>query len=72
MGAGDAVDKGILLSQILHEIHTGDCTAAGARQRRDHGNYHVPMIVYIDAMSVFAAVTASFIRIPADNGILSY
>ncbi|MFM7985269.1 MAG: hypothetical protein ACKPKO_38715, partial [Candidatus Fonsibacter sp.] len=37
MGACDAVDKGISLSQMLHEIYTGDCTVAGARQRRDHG-----------------------------------
>ncbi|MFM7983969.1 MAG: hypothetical protein ACKPKO_32055, partial [Candidatus Fonsibacter sp.] len=72
MGACDAVDKGILLSQMLHDIYTGDCTVAGARQRRDHGGYHAPMILYIDAMSVFAAVTASFINIPADNGMLSY
>ncbi|MFM7983037.1 MAG: hypothetical protein ACKPKO_27310, partial [Candidatus Fonsibacter sp.] len=72
MGACDAVDKGILLSQMLHEIYTGDCTVVGARQRRDHGGYNVPMILYIDAMSVFAAVTASFIKIPADNGMLSY
>ncbi|MFM7983651.1 MAG: hypothetical protein ACKPKO_30440, partial [Candidatus Fonsibacter sp.] len=43
-----------------------------ARQRRDHGGYHVPMILHIDAMSVFAALTASFIKIPADNGMLSY
>ena len=31
----------------------------------------MPMILYIDAMSVYAAVTASFIKIPADNGMLS-
>ena len=70
MGACDAIDKGILLSQMLHEIYTGDCSVDGARQRRDHGGYAVPMIVYIDAMSVYAAVTASFIKIPADNGML--
>ena len=45
MGACEAVDKGILLSQMLHEIYTGDCTVAGARQRRDHGGYNVPMIL---------------------------
>ena len=57
---------------MLHEIYTGDCTVDGARQRRDHGGYHMPLVVYIDAMSVYAAVTAPFINIPADNGMLSY
>jgi hypothetical protein len=71
LGGCDASDKGILLSQMLHEIYSGDCTVAGARQRREHGGYHVPMVLYIDAMSVFAAVTASFIKIPADNGMLA-
>ena len=54
LGGCDASDKGILLSQMLHEIYTGDCTVVGARQRREHGGYHVPMVLYIDAMSVFA------------------
>ena len=72
MGACDAVDKGILLAQMLHEINTGDCTIESARTQRDNGGYSIPMIIYIDAMSVFAAVTASFIKIPADNGMLSH
>ena len=29
-------------------------------------------MIYIDAMSVFAALTASFIKIPADNSMLSH
>ena len=29
-------------------------------------------MVYIDAMSVFVAVTASLIKLPADNGMLSH
>ena len=32
----------------------------------------MPLVVYIDAMSVFAVVTASFIKIPVDNGMLSH
>ena len=72
MGGRDAIDNGILLSQMRHDIYTGDCTVDGARQRRDHGGYYVPMVLYIDAMSVYAAVSASFIKIPADNGMLSY
>jgi hypothetical protein len=72
MGACDTCDKGILLSQMLHEISSGDCSIEGARQRRENGGYQVPLVLYIDAMSVFAAVTASFVKIPADNGMLTH
>ena len=61
MGACDTCDKGILLSQMLHAISSGDCSIEGARQRRENGGYQVPLVLYIDAMSVFAAVTASFV-----------
>ena len=40
----DAIDKGILLSQMPHEIYTGDCTVDGARQRRDHGGITCPWL----------------------------
>jgi hypothetical protein len=72
MGACDAADKRILRWQMLHEINTGDCTIENAKKRRDNGGYSIPMIICIDAMSVFAAVTASFINIPADSGMLSH
>ena len=32
----------------------------------------MPLVVYIDATSVFVVVTASFVKIPADNGMLSH
>ena len=52
IGACDAVDKGILFSQMLHEINTGDCTIESARTQRDNGGYSMPMVIHIDAMSV--------------------
>ena len=41
-----------------------------ARHLHQHGGYAVPMCLYIDAYSVFAAITATFIKMPADNGQL--
>ncbi len=32
----------------------------------------MPMVLYLDALSVYAAVTATVIKIPADNGVLSH
>ncbi len=72
MGACDTCDKGMLLSQMLHDISSGDCSIDGARQRRENGRYQVTFVLYIDAMRVFAAVTASFVKIPADNGMLTH
>ena len=45
----DAVDRGILLSQMLHEICTGDISVSAARQLREYGGYAVPMVLYVDA-----------------------
>ena len=59
-GAGDTMDKAFILAQTLHEIATGDNSSSRARQLHQHGGYAVPMCLYIDAYSVFAAVTATF------------
>ena len=47
MGACDAADKGILLSQMLHEINTGDCAIENAKARRDNGGYSILVVIYI-------------------------
>ena len=68
LSAGDAVDQGILVSQMLCEVETGPMTAESARARRENGGF-VPMSLYVDAKSVFAAVTASTVKIPADKSL---
>ena len=64
------VDKGFLLLQCLDEMQTGRSSAAQALKRRETGGYAVPGALYLDALSVFASVTATFIKTPADNGVL--
>ena len=66
----DTVDKGFLIVQTLHEMQSGGCTHAKARELREHGGYVVPWALYLDALSVWAAITATFIKTPADNGVL--
>ena len=56
----------------FHERSSGDCSIEEARQCRENGEYEVPLVLYTDAMSMFAAVTASFVKIPADNGMLAH
>jgi len=70
--ACDSVDLGILLQLLLHEISSGPVTAMDARELRTSGGYDVPMIMHIDALSVFAAITATFVKAPAEKGLLNH
>ena len=70
MGGCDTQDLGFLLAAILHEMITGQVTAADTRRLRDHGGLIIPTVVYTDAMSVFAAVTAVAIKVPTDSNVL--
>ena len=46
-------------------------TAHEARQHRLHGGY-IPTAIYLDAKSVFAATTATFIKQPAEKSLLCH
>ena len=70
LSGGDAGDQGMLLSQLLHELACGPVTATEARELRLNGGYKIPQALYVDAMSVFAAVTAVFIKTPAETSLL--
>ena len=70
--ACDTQDKGFLIAQLLHEATTGQISASIGKTLRDEGGYAVPMSLYIDALSVYAAVTATFVKIPAENGALCH
>ena len=72
LSAGDAVDQGLLLSQVLHELEHGSMTAVEARGQRNTGSFSIPMVLYVDAMSVFAAVTAVFVKTPAEKSLLCH
>ena len=71
LAAGDAVDQGILVSHLLYELEHGPMDAKQARDRRMDGGY-IPTALYVDAKSVFAAVTATFIKQPAEKSLLCH
>ena len=62
----------MLLSQLLHESASGPVTATEARELRLNGGYKIPQVLYVDAMPVFAAVTAVFIKTPAEQSLLCH
>ena len=70
LGACDTLDKGTILAQMLHECCAGQMSAISAKQLTERGGYAVPYILYIDALSVYASITATFIKTPADNSVL--
>ena len=72
MNACDTQDTCFLIAQAMHEMVTGDTSAACARNNRDNGGYKVPMVLLIDAMSVYAAITATFVKTPAESGVLCH
>ena len=71
LGAGDATDQGILISHMLRELEEGVLTAEAARNLRMVGGY-IPTALYIDAKSVYAAVTATFLKQPAEKSLLCH
>ena len=70
--ACDAADLGILINLMLHETECGSVSASQARSLRDAGGYAIPMCLCVDAMSVYAAITATFVKHPAEKGLLSH
>ena len=57
---------------MMHEIKCGPVSKQQARAMRDQGGYAVPMVLEIDAMSVFAAITATYIKHPSEKSLLSH
>ena len=72
LSASDTVDHGMLLALPLHEFTAGAQSAAEAKTLRETGGWNVKLSLYVDAMSVYAAATATFIEIPAEKSLLSH
>ena len=53
-------------------VHCWCTKAAEAKTLRETGGWNVKLSLYVDAMSVYAAVTATFIKIPAEKPLLSH
>ena len=69
----DACDHSILLRQIAHEITHGPLSGEDARRLREGKLQSSVLIdVVIDAMSVYAAITATHIKIPSEKSLLSH
>ena len=72
LSASGTVDHCMLLALSLHEFSAGVQSAAGAKTLCETGGWTVNLSLYVDAMSVYAAVTATFIKIPVEKSLLSH
>ena len=57
---------------MLHEVQTGACSKSEARRLRLEGGLAAKIVFVVDSMSVFAAVTAVQIKVPAESSLLSH
>ena len=70
--ACDTMDHLMLLAQLVHELEFGCCSHAEARRLREDGDWKIPTALFVDAMSVFGAVTATFVKEPAEKSLWSH
>ena len=56
---------------MIHEINHGPSTAEEARRRTMHGGFS-PIGLYVDAKSVYAAISATFVKTPAEKSLLTH
>ena len=71
-GACDTQDHGFLICTILHQVTCGSIDAIEAKRLREEGGWANPMILVVDAYSVFSAVTANVLKVPADSSLLAH
>jgi hypothetical protein len=71
LSAGETVDHGLLLSHMLKELEVGPLSPSVSRGMCESGGF-IPMALYVDARSVYAAITASCIRAPSDKSLLCH
>jgi hypothetical protein len=66
----DSVDTGLLQVLALHEVMAGPVTLNQAKALRESGGTVVKLVLIIDAMSVYAAVSSSNVKTPAEQSLL--
>ena len=70
--ACDTADQAIILAIELNEVFCGVTDKATNRQLREQGGWKIPVCIVVDAMNVFSAVTATYIKPPAEKSMLTH
>lgn len=56
----------------LHEVETGTMTIEQVKRLREFGPHCYTSIVCVDAMSVYSAITAQYVKAPAERSMISH
>ena len=67
-----AADTLIMLLLMMHELNNGPVTKFEARRLREEGGWCFRSILTVDAMSLFAAVAASTVKIPSEKNLAGH
>ena len=68
-GAVDSIDALLQLCSVQYELCNGSQSLDRLRRLREDGGYGIKCWVAVDARSVFEAVTAKQIKVPAERGL---
>ena len=68
----DSLDLGLMILYILNEMQVGVPSKLDMRTLRESGGVAIPGVLCLDALSVFAAVIAAYIKAPAEKGLLAH
>ena len=72
IAAVNATDHGIILATTMHEMVNGPITAAVARTLRESGGFKAELHLYIDARSVYDAITAVTLKPPSERSMAAF
>jgi hypothetical protein len=63
-------EMGMLIAGCVHEVTHGACPASQLAQLESTGSFGVVIYIFLDAESVFSAVTASELSVPTEANLL--
>ena len=69
LAAVSAADTLIMLLFTMHEIQVGPICTREARRLREEGGWCYKSILTVDAMSLFAAIAATTVKVPSEKNL---
>ena len=56
---------------MIYEVEHGVLSTQIARPKREQGGF-TPLALYVDAKSVYAAITACMVKVPTDKYLITH
>ena len=72
LAAVGSADTLIMLLFTMHELQTGPMAKSEARRLREEGGWCFKSVLTVDAMSLFAAIAASTVKVPSEKNLAGH